>query len=77
MAKEPYGKLIEKATWLFDSCICAAEKKKTMTIDFLEINYIWISSAFSKTRLPPELWRVLSFESPAVFLHFPLEEKGP
>ena len=34
-------------------------------------------SAFSKTRLPPELRRVLSCESPAVFLHFPLEEKGP
>ena len=36
-----------------------------------------ILSAFSKTRLPPELRRVLSCESPAVFLHFPLEEKGP
>ena len=34
-------------------------------------------SAFSKTRLPPELRQVLSCESPAVFLHFPLEEKGP
>ena len=33
-------------------------------------------SAFSKTRLPPELRRVLSWESPAVFLHFPLKEKG-
>ena len=30
-----------------------------------------------KTRLPPELRRVLSCKSPAVFLHFPLEEKGP
>ena len=36
-----------------------------------------ITSAFSKTRLPPELQRVLSCESPAAFLHFPLEEKGP
>ena len=34
-------------------------------------------SAFSKTRLPQELWRVLSCELPAVFLHSPLEEKGP
>ena len=34
-------------------------------------------SAFSKTRLPPELRLVLSCESPAVFLHTPLEEKGP
>ena len=34
-------------------------------------------SAFSKTRLPPELQPVLSCESLAVFLHFPLEEKGP
>ena len=33
-------------------------------------------SAFSKTRLPPELRRVLSCESPAVFLHIPLKEKG-
>ena len=36
-------------------------------------------SAFSKTWLLPEgtLWRILSCESPPVFLHFPLEEKGP
>ena len=34
------------------------------------------NSAFSKTWLLPELRRVLSCESPAVFLHFPLEEKG-
>ena len=34
-------------------------------------------SAFSKTRLLPELGRVLSCKSPAVFLHFPLGEKGP
>ena len=34
-------------------------------------------SAFSKTRLPLEFRQVLSCESPAVFLHFPLEEKGP
>ena len=34
------------------------------------------SSVFSKTWLPPELQQVLSCESPAVFLHFPLEEKG-
>ena len=34
-------------------------------------------SAFSKTWLPLELWQVLSCESPAVFLYFPLEEKGP
>ena len=33
-------------------------------------------SAFSKTRLLLELWRVLSCELQAVFLHFPLEEKG-
>ena len=33
-------------------------------------------SAFSKTWLSPEL-RQLSCESPAVFLRFPLEEKGP
>ena len=33
-------------------------------------------SAFSNTQLPPELRRVLSCKSPAVFLHFPLEEKG-
>ena len=31
---------------------------------------------FSKTRLLPELRRILSCESPAVFLHTPLEEKG-
>ena len=31
----------------------------------------------SKTRLPPKLRWVLSCESPGVFLHFPLEEKGP
>ena len=36
-----------------------------------------IISAFSKTQLPLELWRVLSCKSPAVFLHFPLEEKEP
>ena len=35
------------------------------------------TSAFSKTRLPPELRRILSCELPAVFLHTPLEEKGP
>ena len=34
-------------------------------------------SAFSKTQVPPKLRRVLSCESPAVFLHFPLEKKGP
>ena len=34
-------------------------------------------SAFNKTRLPPELRRVLSCKSPAVLLHFLLEEKGP
>ena len=34
-------------------------------------------SAFSKTQPPLELWLVLSCESPAVFLHTPLEEKGP
>ena len=34
-------------------------------------------SAFSKTRLPSELQRVLTCESPAVFLHTPLKEKGP
>ena len=34
-------------------------------------------SAFNKTRLPPELRQVLSCKSPAVFLHFLLEEKGP
>ena len=34
-------------------------------------------SAFSMTWFPPELRRVLSCELPAVFLHFPLEEKGP
>ena len=34
-------------------------------------------SAFSKTRLPLELWQVLSCESPALFLHTPLEEKEP
>ena len=39
---------------------------------------IWMKiSAFSKARLLPELWRVLSCESLAVFLHFPLEEKEP
>ena len=37
----------------------------------------YTSSAFSKTRLPPELRQELSCELPAVFLHFPLEEKGP
>ena len=35
------------------------------------------ASASSKTRLLPEPQQVLSCESPAVFLHFPLEEKGP
>ena len=45
--------------------------------------YDWLTlgvltdSAFSKTQLVPELWRVLSYELPAVFLHTPLEEKGP
>ena len=40
---------------------------------------LWLltDSAFSKTQLVPELWRVLSYELPAVFLHTPLEEKGP
>ena len=38
---------------------------------------IIVTSAFSKTWLSPELRQVLSCESPAVFLHFPLEEKGP
>ena len=33
-------------------------------------------SVFSKTQLPPELRHVLSWESSAVFLHFPLEGKG-
>ena len=36
-----------------------------------------VSSAFSETRLPPELPWVLSCKSPAEFLHTPLEEKGP
>ena len=36
-----------------------------------------VPSAFSKTRLLLELRRILSCESPAVFLHTPLEEKGP
>ena len=36
-----------------------------------------VHSAFSKTRLLPELRRVLSCESPAVFLHTPPKEKGP
>ena len=37
------------------------------------------SSAFSKARLPAKLQQVPSCESPAVFLHFPLEEEtlGP
>ena len=30
-----------------------------------------------KTWLPLELRQVLSYELPPVFLHFPLEEKGP
>ena len=42
VAKEPYGKLTEKARCLFDSCICVTEKKtittdhdnKTMQTDF-------------------------------------------
>ena len=34
-------------------------------------------SAFSKTQLPLELWRVLCCKLPAVFLHTLLEEKGP
>ena len=34
-------------------------------------------SAFNKTRLPPELRRVLSCKSTAVFLHFPPQKKGP
>ena len=42
VAKEPDGKLTEKATCLFDSCICVREKKtittdhdnKTMQTDF-------------------------------------------
>ena len=38
---------------------------------------VYILSAFSKTWHPPELRRVLSCELPAVFLQFPLEEKGP
>ena len=33
-------------------------------------------SAFSKTRLPPELRQLLSCKSPAVFLHTPQEDKG-
>ena len=35
------------------------------------------SSAFSRTRVLPELRWVLSCESPAVFLHTPLQEKEP
>ena len=44
-----------------------------LNVIMLHVHY----SAFSKTWFPPELRRVLSCESPAVFLHFPLEEKGP
>ena len=36
-----------------------------------------INSAFSKTWLLPELQQVLSYESLAVFLHTPVDEKGP
>ena len=42
-----------------------------------KVMFLCTESAFRKTWLPPELQRVLSCESPAVFLHFPLEEKGP
>ena len=43
----------------------------------LEIAIILQISAFSKTQLLPELRRVLSYKSAAVFLHFSLGEKGP
>ena len=44
--------------------------------DYLSLPMSTIS-AFSKTWLLPELQHVLSCKSPAVFLHTPLEEKGP
>ena len=40
-------------------------------------NFRCLCSVFSKTRLRPELRRVLSYKLPVVSLHFPLEEKGP
>ena len=47
---------------------------REVELDVHERNAATKDSAFSNTRLPPELRQVLTCESPAVFLHFPLEE---
>ena len=51
-------------------------KSKPILFNVSSPQGVHVHSAFSKTRLPPELRRVLSCESLAAFLHFPLEEKG-
>ena len=52
----------------------------SLFLSCLTVWWSWINShqCFdSKIWLLPELWRVLSCKLPAVFLHFPLKEKGP
>ena len=62
--------------WFCISCQVIL-KSTTVNLNFrVECKVPILTSAFSKTRLPPELRRVLSCESPAVFLHIPLKEKG-
>ena len=56
-------------------------KLKIKTIQWIK-SRVWDAiddwySVFSNTRLPSELWRVLTCESPAVFQQTPLKEKGP
>ena len=65
------GKLKESSALIFST----GRVKKFLDVVSSENTYD--NSAFSKTWVPPDLRRVLSWESPAVFLHFPLEEKGP
>ena len=52
-------------------------KKNQQTTMLDRVQNCDLLSAFSKTQLQPELQRVLSCKSPAVFLHTPLDEKGP
>ena len=52
-------------------------KKNQQTTMLDRVRNCDLLSAFSKTQLQPELQRVLSCKSPAVFLHTPLDKKGP
>ena len=59
--------------------LMGAKKKSNILLHkLLQVSLSPLTSAFSKTLLPLELRQVLSCKSPAVFLHFPLQEKlGP